>query len=485
MPRLLLVLCLVFAAPIARATPLFDVPADSLGHWVYRPATPPPGADLGAGVSSAPSIGALRAALVSGVITDDTGAWLLSSALAMATLAEHPNRGVMLDFDAQPEGPDGGMDIRGMRLVIEVRADSGHDRILSNLRAILMDRIVPGGDEARLTQRTLDLPRGRRGVSTGHPAWEEWQEISWHSSPGVFTIGVGRGSLSKWFTRLDAASNDARALLHRRAFEGAPGERVFEAYLNLDVARRVFPEAFTESRPSRLLDGWSLSSARDLMLHARRVPFGGRSDALANGSGRWPDLVAMDITWSARADRPGTIYRRRASLETWAQAGEFSTPPRGSVAFLFRNDLPVVADGVVEAFLNSRKLNEMHKDRAAAGRWMRANGSSYRRLLRSFGPHLVLCWDEASPLAAWSSLRLIAPIRTGVQSGRVNADLGTLAEAFPERVRPGEDGATWSFRLLESDQDPGSLLRLGTWGVRRAGGRDAFVWALAPRAWGD
>ncbi len=450
---------LLFCTAASRAqTNAPSIPPNSIAWWRFDPT----GFDSQrqAAAERAAMTIMLRALVASGVVDKDSTAAIVEGLLAASEVGAAPHTLCVLDFAAD-RPPDGdGMDIHRLQMVLELQTKGDHTAHLRTLKAILIDaeRSRDERDNAgHGAQRALKLPAGVKGVAYREPDWEEWREVSWASTENTFLVGLGRGSLERWLefraVKPTPANNHKplwRAHQNITAHNTDHGETFFEAYLEIDGLRRGFPEAFSVGRAQRIFAALKLDNARDFMLHGRWVRQQ-NADAAA--------LIALDATWSSRADKPGSVRRIAVSEPAWPDRQLALPPPPGSYAIAMRvdwTDWLNVTFNLIEAFGRDPDLQER---RDTINQWRRRNGAKLRRFTARLKPWLVLS-DSPAPIAAIPGLTTLYVEHWPAANQQASAsDLDSLISDYTEVL--ARDVST-GIRYLKLE--PTGLIRAPAWG---------------------
>lgn len=435
------------------------VPADSVAFWRLDPSRF--AANRGDPATKAQRqvlIAGLRAAVLSGVIKNERASRALEGLLAASEVGGRPHTLCLLDLDATRPASGEGMDVRTLRMVIEIESVGDHAALLRSLRAILLGD--PSPDDAPGAQRELKLPGGARGVAFRRPEWSGWHEVAWASTDRAFIIGLGEGAIERWL-KAQTPPPDGRGSggeppwgAHETFVENSRphGEVFFEAYLGLDRVRQAFPEAFVDGRVRRMLEALDLGNARDVALHGRWIDVPPEE---THGAGA--PLIAADVTWSARSETPGIVHGLPISESRWLPKSVSMSPPQGSYLIVMRADwygwIRKSLDMYVATSPGSKELRHRH----AAASWLRRNDGRLRSFASKLAPWLVIS-DVPTPVTPIpGAATLFAELRRGVSVESIEGDLLELVGANRERIKV-EDGVWWY------GVDPGGVLRIPAWG---------------------
>lgn len=426
-------------------------PANAIAWWAMDP-TP-----LGAIKDQKPGQLLLesvaRAAVAGGLFEDDETTGLLATVLGAGVLSRVPHRICLIDFAADPTD-DGGLDVRRLSLVLELRTGRNHDELLRTVRAIVLQGSQPNDGGA---QNPLELPGGRSGGAYRRDGWPDWREVSWCSDAGAFYVAIGRGTLAKWFEREEAIGPVG---YHRQAIQQQrpAGRDVFEAFINTDVLRRAVPESFMAGRAKRMGEAWGLSNSRTFMLHGRLV------DQPKDGL----TLLAVDASWTARSLARDDVQLMGVTASVLPQDAGV-VPGNGSryVVLLpaqWEHWRDLCLDSV-QAYHDSWGGMEFGATRR---RWERDHGRRATRLFRSLGPWVTLAGGEGG-----SVVPTMAAISLGqrVKGRGALDDLHVTLKALFDRVEFDQKEALLSVHFASAGIDPD--------------GKFASVWfGLAGQGWG-
>lgn len=392
-------------------------------------------------------VSGLRAAVASGVIQDEGAARALQGLLAASEVGGRPHTLCLLKLDAE-RGPDGsGMAPRVFQMVLELETPNHHASLLRTVRAIL----IGNPDEPRGAQRQITLPGGVAGVAYRESDWAPWREISWASTEDSFIIGLGRGALNTWFEEQAGVSPDKGRWSEHEAWAQSSrvaGAFFFQAFMNLDGIRHAFPEAFHEGRTQRVLEAVDLSNAREFMLHGGWVS--------AEDSGAGLPMIAADITWSARSERPEVIRGRAISESTWPF--QLTMPkPNGSYVVVIRAPWDQWVYTALELVPAASRTTSTARRAVLIRRWLRTSDIELRQFLSMLQPWLVLS-DAPTPVTPMpGATTLFAPLKRGVTAREASDALLAVLEAQEDRI--SIDDGVWWFQV-----DPAGVLRIPAWG---------------------
>lgn len=452
------------------------IPPDAVAWWSFDPShfgrhrnadsaqTEPRGAGSGGVGGVAES--ALRIASASGLVTDPDAAAMVDALLGAAVVGAVPHTLAILRFSAQPGDGDDSMRITDLAAVLELRTRADHRRFLRTIQTILVDapRARDGAPEPSGTQRVIELPNGRQAVQYTQPDWPDWRKVSWTSTDDAFLVAIGDGALEQWFHALDRRNRpDAPQPYwqhHRRALDDAQraGDVFLETYYDINALRRAFPEAFADGRSGELLRIAGLSNARSFMLHAARAeppPPDQRAQTQ-------PPLIAIDATWSARSDPPGTIGHQPLSESRWPRARTRLPPPPGSYAIVIDAQPRQLLETALDAYAASLKDDARARFNNARRIWQRNHSAPLRRTLASLTGWIVISDYPPPPVRAPGVATVYMELWPSAVPDRFSLDMRNLMSAFEDRVAYDQRRDIWSLRL-----DPDGLVRVISWG--RAG----------------
>lgn len=459
------VACVVATPEVVQSTPP-RIPADAVAYWRLDTTrfAGPGAADPAAQAQRRILLAGLRAAAASGLIAESRAAGALDALLAASEVGARPHTLCLLDLAGERTATGHGLAPRTLRFALAIESSGDHALLLRTLRAILI-----GGDSdtAGGVQREITLPGAVRGVSYREPQWAAWHEIQWASTDDMFVIGLGAGSLERWFAAqaapepVDTPWAPHRAMVNRVRPAGGV---FFEAYLGLDQARHGFPWGFIGGRVRRVLDTVNLSNARDVMMHARWV------EPAADSS--TPALIALDLTYSARSERPGVVRRVAVSEDHWPADLPMSPPP-GTYAIAMRAPWGLWVHTALDLVWATADSDRADFKRAAIQGWLERAGGPLGRLLSRLEPWVVVS-DVPPPIAPMpGASTFFVPIKPGVGAEAVSSEMRAVLADHLKRILI-EDGV-WSFKV-----DPGGVLRIPSWGLVGSPARPILVGGWGP-----
>lgn len=472
MRRTLAVVCLILfpfaTSAMAQASAFASIiPEDAIAWWRLDPSRFAANrADPAVRAQREVVVAGLRAAVASGVIADESAARTLEALLAASEVGGRKHTLCLLDLEAE-RAPDGtGMAPRVLRMALELETGADHASILRSVRAILVgDGQRPAS--APGVQREIELPGGVRGVAYREQGWAPWREISWASTERSFVVGLGRGALERWFEAQHRPVEAATSWAGHEQWVDASrpsGPIFFRAYMNFDRIRDGFPEAFVEGRTPRVLDAISLSNAREVMLHGRWID--------AERTGVDIPMIAGDITWSARSERPGVVRGLPISESTWPARLRMAPPP-GSYLIVLRADWERWVHTALELVPAASRTTSTWRRRVAIRRWLRGHGNELRTFLLMLEPWLVLS-DVPTPISPMpGAATFFTPLKRGVTARQASEAFQSLLSAHAERI--GSEQGVWWFRV-----DSGGVLRIPAWGFVGPKGEPIMVGGWGP-----
>jgi hypothetical protein len=454
--------CICALVLLAQPAAAQQIPPDALAWWRFDPSR-------FASVEQAPEgrelfIAGLRSLAVSGVAGKSAGRFI-EGLLAASEIGDAPHTIALLEMRAHRPPSGSGAEFDALRLVLQIETDSGHDRLLSTIKTILIDApqardAVDGGPPR---QHTLELPGGRHAVAFTRERWGPAQTISWCSLEGAFIIGLGDGALEQWFT----SKPDQPALWtpHTVSVQAdrPPGETFIEAFIDIAALRARFPDAFVSGRTPRLRSALGFDHADSCMLHGRFIE-------PVCAPAKTP-LIALDLTASI-AD---AITRRALTEHTWPDTPGFFAPPPGSYAVVIRarwQQIYALALSLYECSIQSPDLAE---HLAARAEWEHQHADELDALFNSFGEWIVLS-DVPPPIIPVPGLStIIAESRGETAPAELERALSSVLRSFDDVIVSGPNHEYW-LRL-----DKHGLLRLPAWGFAARGDRAAIIgsWGAA------
>jgi hypothetical protein len=318
--HLSLTIWLIVLAIAGKATAQTRKPGDAI--WVYPESVIAywsfDGSRLGDQASRERALAAagLRG-LIGNTIAIQGGSSIAGELLRGEVLGAFPYRACLLELEVEASaGKNGAIKPRKLGAVIEVRAPAkDHVRFQEAIDAALMADAQGDGNRPR-TRKDITLPGGAGGQSSS--TGEAWQEIAWASMPEAFVVAFGEETISRWVGAAPARTsefNQHRGIVFRKRGRGM---LVFEAYIDLNALRAKVPDEFDGRPLGDLLDAWKIANARSFMMHGALVALDPPADD-KEPSAAGPSVLAIDVSWSARSEPPGTIGTVSVTESTWPE----------------------------------------------------------------------------------------------------------------------------------------------------------------------
>lgn len=273
----------------------------------------------------------------------------------------HPYRVVLLDLEAPRALPKTEI-VRPTKFQAVLQVWLPQDQKAAIDAAIESGLTRDARDDRRSReQRTIDLPGGGRArvSSSGDDAW---RDVSWGSTADSITIGFGRGALERWFTGKQAMQRQA-AWSGQRGFIGQKrgrAPRCFEAFVDASALRQGISDEFQHGHLEPLLESLDMANARTLMIHGSLMGTDKADPAKPVGC----RLIALDLSWSSRAERPGRW--KWAPLSEGAWPAELGEKPQGAWAIVAQADILAWIERSVDLY---ESLADNVPFRAAHDRW--------------------------------------------------------------------------------------------------------------------
>ncbi|MFG0285387.1 MAG: hypothetical protein ACF8R7_13295 [Phycisphaerales bacterium JB039] len=447
----------------------FQLPPGATLSWALDPGPLGGRADAAPGLSLSESL--MRVAVAGGLLPEGETGEAVAAALVASALSSAAHRIILLEVGGDAgEGGDG-LQITSLALVVEIWTGADHAPLRDTVRAALVDYDQRAGAGA---QRRIDVGAGRAAMAYSRPDWPPWREVAWYSEEGRFIVAIGEGAMARWleerqrqWLRDPWAAHRGLALDSLRESAGeeaARGPRVFELAADLDRFRRAFPEAISDGLAGQFLQAWGLSNARSFMLHGRLV-------------GGAPAMLAVDATWSSRAEGPAVLHRKTVAMARWPDA--LGPAPEAPWACALAMAWPQAVSRSLATWGASLDEAERMQRVPAVQQWLRANGPQLGRL--------VALLDESAAVipgpGGWppgGSATVVAPALPTVQAGALEAQMRSLMRLL-RGVSFDPQTRTWALGLLPESIDPQGQLGQIAWGVAERNGR-AVVIAAAGRS---
>jgi hypothetical protein len=445
---------------------LFEMPSGAVAFYAMDPSA--------FGVQESPTPqrqlveGAIRAALSSGLIAEKDATDILGGLLAASVVGSAPHKLCVLDFEARSLPGDERWEMTRLAAVLEVRTNRDHRSLVRTLQSIL----VGDGGQQDGTQSPIQLPGGVRGMSFTRAGWPAWRQITWASTDDAFYVAIGADALQTYLTPYpgEPGESDERQWAFHRSeverFHEARGDAAAELFLDVNKIRRGFSDSFAEGRLGDLFGAWGLENARSFMIHARRVPTE-QVRLLGERNHRYdgPPTIAIDATWSSRADLPTTVGHRPVARADWPARDLRLAPPPGSYVIVAEMDWRYVEELISTSFRQSRKPSDRIEIDAERKAWDRKYARTLSRVLRSLEKWVVVS-DVPKPIAPVPGLTTaFIELKPAVNRPRFERDLAALFSSMGDRVIYDDESASWSFRLLDAAADPSGVFRALAWGL--------------------
>ena len=427
------------------------IPSDAVAYWRLDTSRfAASNADPAAKAQRRFLLAGMRAAVASGIIKKPGAAHALEGLLAASEVGSRPHTVCLLDLTAGREPSGTGMAPSELRIVLEIETPTDHTALLRTVRAILIGD-GKAGDQVG-AQHELTLPGGVQGVTYREPDWAPWHDVSWASTDHSFVIGLGAGALERWFGAQQVDEPTEPAWRAHQSFVDRvrpKGDVFFEAYLALDRVRQGFPEAFIEGRVTRVLETLSLSNARDVMVHGRWVE--------ASAGESHAPMIAADITWSDRSEKPGIVHGLPISESRWPTKSLRMAPPPGSYLIVMRVDWERWVRTAMNLFPASSRSSKAFLHRIEVRNWFSRTRTTLPRFLSKLEPWLVVS-DYPTPMTPIpGAATYFAELTPGASVQEAGEEFRDLIGSHMKRVTV-QDGVWWF------SADPGGVLRIPAWG---------------------
>lgn len=220
--------------------------------------------------------------------------------------------------------------------VIEIRKpakDGGHDRLAGAMEgALAADAKADGKPRDR---KKVVLPTGV-SAEVSAAGEDEWRELAWASLPDMFVVGIGHGSVERWVSGRATAGKSTAWVAQRNeiATKRGKGTRVFEAFVDLNALRQGVPEEFLKGRLGPLTEAWHIAADRTYMVHGTLMDGGAKAERTGLA------LLALDLSWSERAEKPGAWKSVALSEGKWPEGVSGLEKPSSGWAMLTRASVP-------------------------------------------------------------------------------------------------------------------------------------------------
>jgi len=456
------VVTLVAIAAIVRADdrrPLFDVPPDAIAWWAFDPegfAGPDANDPQKYFVQ-----GVLRAALAGGLIEDDEAAAVVGGALGASVVMGVPHRVCVFEFGASPDPATGKTRIDELQMAIELRTGRDHAALLGAVKSLAVDAGAVGAESnGNGSQRRFTLPNGIEAAAYRREEWPAWREVSWCSTPDAFVVGIGPGSLERWFESSGSREGGAWAAHRASVDERRPDGRVFfEGYIDLSAIRAGRPDDFSEGRTGKALEALRLANGRGAMLHARWI-----EPVVAGLPEDGPPMIAMDASWEPRSHGADQVRSGALSEHAWPDDLAMSPPP-GSYIIVARAKwdewIAMILDVYRATISDDWDLLTFDSQR---DQFERKSGARVKRLTKSLKPWVVFS-DVPSPPLPVPGLTTIFLEIDGAHPQRVEQDLSQTIGSATKRIERDTKTGVWGLRVIPKRIDPGGLMRVMAWDV--------------------
>jgi len=438
---------------------------------------------FGAGPETDPARGLIEAGLC-GLINhtlplDRPGPIDLARFLAPSILGSSPYRVCLLSIEPAEAGKPGG--ISNLSAIIEIRAPlPDHPRLAGGLQAAL-DRGASGIRRAAATQSPITLANSTAATRFSRAGEPPWRTIEWCSTDSAFLVGIGQGTLDSWLATPATSSSRPEWSFHRNLITRAHPrtDPIVEAYVDLNAFRIALPDELASGPMSRLLNAWRIPNARGIMLHARMpmAPNKSRRNESQNSPPPGPPLMSLDLSYSSRAEPPGTVHSLAISQSEWPpDLGAIPLPTAGLYAIILRADWPTWTLMGLDTF---SALAPSTSPRATQpDRWLRRAGAALQRAANRAGPWVVIVGappstGESRPIAFATALDPAG------DKNRLDNDLRVLFASLGEEVRRDSRSGIWTLTLSPEDADHDRRLRSFSWGLTPDGSRLRGAWTPA------
>ena len=203
--------------------------------------------------------------------------------LIASFLGSYRHELVMFDLKAYRYQPQE-LIVQQLQLVLAIDAPGQFAQIRQSLETILSHY----GRPRQRRQTSFELPAKRFAVRYRGDDWPPWLTLEWAADPRRFYLGIGHGSLQRWFGAAGPVAHDARLDRHREHLDHDP-QPFLEIFADFDSLRAAVPTLFETGRTSPMLGLFELDGASQWMLH-----------------GRWSDtFLKLDVTTRRDQAAPG------------------------------------------------------------------------------------------------------------------------------------------------------------------------------------
>jgi hypothetical protein len=282
--------------------------------------------------------------LIGNAISIQGGSSVAGELIRGEVVGSFPYRACLLELEEQGgSGKVAALKPEKFAAVIEVRAQAkDHGRFQSAIDSALMGDARDDGGKPR-TRTEMNLPRGGKGQvsSTG----EAWRDVAWASLPEVFVVAFGEGALTRWLSATPGRTPEwakHRAAVTRKRAGSVRAATTFEAYIDLNALRQSVPDEFDNRPLGNLIHSWHIANTRSFMVHGALVALDPPKDEKER-TAAGPSVLAIDLSWSSRAEPPGVFGTISLSESTWPE-GVDGRPEGSSWALVMRASVPTWID---------------------------------------------------------------------------------------------------------------------------------------------
>lgn len=384
---------------------------------------------------------------------EETGPVDLDVMLAPGTLGPVPYRLCLLALEAgQVPGREANRPFRigTLSAVLDIRSTEA-DALTGALRASLSRPGARGSS----SETAITLANGRRAMRFSREGEPPWRDVEWCATDSAFLVGFGRGTLDRWMA--NPVSKDPRPDWTLQSLFAVrnrpPSTPVFQAYINLNALREGVSDSFFGGRFADLADAWHIANARSVMVHAG-IP----KPPTGQAAPQSPVLISVDLTYTSRAEKPGSVHTVALSQSAWPIEAEGLPRPVTPYALLLRADWQNWAIMALETYaaLSSRQAAQQPE------RWLRRHKGTLERLAAQAGPYVVLAGGPAPagqrPIAA--ATRLISADKDS--KWRLEGDLREIFGSLGDEVRREQSGL-YTLRIPPREMDPDGVIRTFNW----------------------
>jgi hypothetical protein len=414
-------------------------------------------------------IKALGAAALRGMIGHavniEGGSSVADALLRGKVLGDAPYRVCLLELEGETAAPKDKKTEPAMKptkfgAVIEIRKaakDGGHDRFAAAMEGALAEDARADGGRPR-DRKKVTLSGGVE-AQLSSAGGAEWRDVAWASLPEMFVVGIGRGSLEKWIGGKATFGKGAAWIGQRNLVAGRRGKgtRVFEAYVDLNALRAGVPEEFLRGRLEPLVEAWHIPNDRTFMVHGTLMDGGKGAKPAVEAP-----LLALDVSWSSRAEKPGLWKSVALSEGKWPESLAGVTKPASGWAVLTRASLPTwIAMGA-----DTYEALGPAEFAVVRDRWEKRMMPVVEKIVPRIGE-----WVLVRPEEIYISVKPV----TG--QDRLGMDLRALFSSMEPVV--GFAGKSWSLRTEGDEELAGFSWRVsedgkgvvGGWGVEKGKGK--------------